>query len=173
MNSNRSRTSLGVLIAALLGSACTSKPAVSTDTATRTAAAAPDTDSAKAGAMTGMQGMQAMQGMQGMMSGAMMDSMRAEMQKMEGMTADQMVAMLPMHRQMAANMLSRMSAEMRSMNMPANPAWTAATDSVRQDLARLPDLSKEQLKQALPAHHARLMKLMQMHKDMMGKMGQG
>lgn len=117
--------------------------------------------------------MAGMQGMQGMMSGATMDSMHAEMQKMESMTADQMAAMLPMHRQMAANMLSRMSAEMRSMNMPADPAWTATTDSIRQDLARLPELSKEQLKQALPAHHARLMKLMQMHKDMMAKMGKG
>lgn len=120
-----------------------------------------------------MAGMQGMQGMQGMMSGAAMDSMHAEMQKMEGMTADQMAAMLPMHRQMAATMLSRMAAEMRSMNMPANPAWTATTDSVRQDLARLPELSKEQLKQAMPAHHARLMKLMQMHRDMMAKMGKG
>ena len=169
MNANRSRTSLGVLIVAPLASACTSKPAASTDTATRTAAASA-TDSAKAGAMSGMQGMQ---GMQGMMSRATMDSMHAEMQKMEGMTADQMAAMLPMHRQMAANMLSRMSAEMRSMNMPADPAWTATTDSVRQDLTRLPELSKEQLKEALPAHHARMMKLMQMHKDMMAKMGKG
>ena len=120
-----------------------------------------------------MAGMQGMQSMQGMMSGATMDSMHAEMQKMEGMTADQMAAMLPMHRQMAANMVSRMSAEMRSMNMPANPAWTTTTDSVRQDLARLPELSKEQLKQAMPAHHARLMRLMQMHRDMMAKMGKG
>jgi hypothetical protein len=41
-----------------------------------------------------------MAGMQDMMSGAMMDSMHAQMQKMESMTADQATAMLPMYRQM-------------------------------------------------------------------------
>jgi hypothetical protein len=162
-----------MLTGLLLASACTSKPAASTDTAGRTAAAAPAVDSAKPGGMTGMAGMQGMQGMQGMMSSATMDSMHAEMQKMQGMTAGQMAAMLPMHRQMAANMLSKMTADMRSMNMPADAAWTATTDSVRQDLTRLPELSNEQLKQELPAHHARMMRLMQMHKDMMAKMGKG
>ena len=170
MNSNLTSATLATLTLTglLLAIACTSKPAASTDTASRTAAAAPAADSAKAGGMPGMAGMQ---GMQGMMSSATMDSMHAEMQKMEGMTADQMAAMLPMHRQMAANVLSRMTADMRSMNMPADAAWTATTDSVRQDLTRLPELSKEQLKQAMPAHHARMMRLMQMHKDMMAKMG--
>ena len=170
MNSNLSSATLITLTGLLLASACSSKPAASTDTAGRPAAAAPPADSAKAGGMPGMAGMQ---GMHGMMSSASMDSMHAEMQKMQGMTADQMAAMLPMHRQMAANMLSKMTADMRSMNMPADAAWTATTDSVRQDLTRLPELSKEQLNQALPAHHARMMKLMQMHKDMMAKRGNG
>jgi hypothetical protein len=165
MISNRSRASLGMLMGIATASACTSKPAASTDTAGRTAAAAPAADSAKAGGMAGMAGMQ------GMMSSAMMDSMHAQMQKLDGMTADQMAAMLPMHRQMAANMLSQMTADMRSMNMPADAAWTATTDSVRQDLIRLPTLSKAQLEQALPAHRARMMRLMQMHKDMMTRMG--
>ena len=168
MNSNLSSATLAMLTVLLLASACTSKPAASTDTAGRSAAAA--ADSAKAGGTTGMAGMQ---GMQGMMSSATMDSMHAEIQKMQGLTAGQMAAMLPMHRQMAASMLSKMTADMRSMNMPADAAWTATTDSVRQDLTRLPELSNEQLRQALPAHHARMMRLMQMHKDMMAKMGRG
>ena len=167
MISYRSMASLVVLMGVVLASACTSKPAASTDTTARTAAAAPTADSAQAGGMAGMQGMP------GMMSSATMDSMHAQMQKRQAMTADQMAAMLPMHRQMAANMLSQMTADMRRMNMPADAAWTATTDSVRQDLARLPELSKEQLKQAIPAHHARMMELMQMHRDMMAKMGKG
>jgi len=167
MNSNLNSATLAMLTGLVLASACTSKPAASTDTAGRTPAAAPAADSVKTG------GMASMAGMQGMMSSAAMDSMHAEMQKMQGMTADQMAAMLPMHRQMAANTLSMMTADMRSMNMPADAAWTATTDSVRQDLTRLPELSKEQLTQALPAHHARMMRLMQMHKDMMAKMGRG
>ena len=165
MRTNLTSAALALLTGLLLANACTSKPAASTDTARPRAATAPAADSAKAGGMTGMQGMQ------GMMSSATMDSMHAEMQKMEGMTADQMAAMLPTHRQMAANTLSKMTADMRSMNMPADAAWTATTDSVRQDLTRLPELSKEQLKQAMPAHHARMMRLMQMHRDMMTKMG--
>ena len=112
-----------------------------------------------------------MAGMQGMMSPAMADSMQAEMKHMAAMTPDQMTAMLPMHRQMVGNMLSQMSSDMRSMNMPADAAWTALTDSVRQDLIRLPEMSTTELKQAITAHHARVTRLMQMHKDMMAKMG--
>lgn len=149
-------------LAALIVAACTSKqPPASQDSTAAKAAV----DTTKPGAMAGMAGMQ------GMMSAAMADSMQAEMKKMAAMTPDQMAAMLPMHRQMVGNMLAQMSSDMRSMNMPADAAWTALTDSVRQDLIRLPDMSKTELKQAIPAHHARVTRLMQMHKDMMAKMG--
>ena len=142
--------------------ACMSKqPPASQDSAAAKAGA----DTTKAGGMAGMAGMQ------GMMSPAMADSMQAEMKHMAAMTPDQMTAMLPMHRQMVGNMLSQMSSDMRSMNMPADAAWTALTDSVRQDLIRLPEMSKTELKQAITAHHARVTRLMQMHKDMMAKMG--
>jgi hypothetical protein len=114
----------------------------------------------------GMTGMSGMAGMQGMMDGAMMDSMQTQMRMMDGMSASQMKAMLPMHRQMAANMLSQMNAQMKKMNMPANTAWTATMDSVRQDLVHFPELSAQELKSAMPAHHARMTRLMQMHRDM-------
>ena len=149
-------------LAVLLISACSSKQAPPSQDSIAAKAAA---DTTKAGGMAGMSGMQ------GMMSPAMADSMQAEMKKMASMSPDQMAAMLPMHRQMVGNMLSQMSTDMRSMNMPADAAWTALTDSVRQDLIRLPDMSKAELKQAIPPHHARVTRLMQMHKDMMGKMG--
>lgn len=115
-------------------------------------------------------GMAGMSGMGGMISTAMMDSMHTHMQMMESMNADRMKEMLPMHRQMVANMLSQMSSEMRSMNMAANAAWTATADSLRQDLTRMPEMSGQELKAMMPAHHARMMRLMQMHRDMMGKM---
>ena len=148
--------------AGLLVAACTSKQ---TPASQDTAAAKTAADTTKTGGMAGMAGMQ------GMMSPAMADSMQAEMKTMAAMTADQMAAMLPMHRQMVGNMLSQMSSDMRAMNMPADAAWTALTDSVRQDLIRLPDMPKAELKQAIPAHHARVTRLMQMHKDMMVKTG--
>ena len=114
-------------------------------------------------------GMAGMPGMGGMMAG-MMDSMQTHMRMMDTMSVNQMKTMLPMHRQMTANMLSRMNQEMRSMNMAADPAWTTTADSLRQDLTRMPELSAQQLKAMMPAHHARMMRLMQMHRDMMARM---
>lgn len=99
---------------------------------------------------------------------AMGDSMHAHMQHMETMTGDGMKTMLPEHRQMAANMLSRMNSEMQSMNMSGDAAWNATADSLRQDLARMPDMSAQQLKSMMSAHHGRIMRLIGMHGSMMG-----
>lgn len=117
-----------------------------------------------AGGMAGMQGMAGMMG-----AGMMMDSMQTHMRMMDTVSSDRMKAMLPMHRQMTANMLSRMSADMRNMNMPSDPAWSATADSLRQDLAHMPDMSAAELKTMMPAHHARMTRLMQWHHDMMRK----
>ena len=101
---------------------------------------------------------------------AMMDSMHMRMQMMDTASGEHMKSMLPMHRQMLANMLSQMSSEMRSMNMTADAAWTATADSIRQDLVRMPEMSAQELKRMMPAHHARVMRLMDMHRQMMGAM---
>lgn len=134
-----------------------------------------DTDTAAAKATsttpdTTMQGMKGMGGVAGMMSAGMMDSMHAHMQMMDTSSADHIKAMLAPHRQMAANMLSRMNSDMRSMNMSGDAAWNATADSLRQDLTRMPEVSGAELKSMMPRHHARMMRLMQMHRDMMGKM---
>lgn len=118
-----------------------------------------------AGAMGGMQGMAG-----GMMGVGVMDSMQTHMRMMDTISADRMKAMLPVHRQMAANMLSKMSADMRNMNMPADAAWSATADSLRQDLAHMPDMSAAELKVMMPAHHVRMTRLMQMHRDMASRM---
>jgi len=80
-----------------------------------------------------------------------------------------MQSMIPTHRQMVANMLSTMNDEMRRMNMPANAQWTATVDSLRQDLIRMPEMSAAELVTIMPAHRARMMRLMQMHRTMTGK----
>lgn len=129
------------------------------DQADTTAAATTDT-----GAMAGMGGVG------GMASGAMMDSMSAHMRGMDTASAASLQGMVAMHRQMAANMVAQMNTEMRSMNMPASPGWTALMDSVRQDLVRLPDVSGQQLKTLTTAHYGRLTRLMQQHRDMMKNM---
>ena len=115
-----------------------------TDTATGTTARAEPGSLEGARTDTTRKDTAAMSGMAGMMGGqmaAMMDSVGMRIRMMDSMTATQMKDMLPMYRQMVANMLAQMNQEMRSMNMPADRAWTATIDSLRQDLVRMPDMS--------------------------------
>lgn len=117
--------------------------------------------------MQGMQGMRGMAGMQAMMGTAMMDSMQAHARMMAKMSPDEMAAMVPMHRQMVTNILNQMTSSMRSANVEPSASWTATTDSVRHDLARLPDLTKSQLKDSIPSQCARVSRAIGMYKEMM------
>lgn len=114
--------------------------------------------------------MPGMAGMGGMQDDSMMEQMQSHMAAMMGADADRTAAMMPQHRQMAANMLAQMNREMRQMNMAGDEAWTATVDSLRQDLTRMPELSPEEMATFLPAHHARMSRLMEMHRAMMGDM---
>lgn len=91
----------------------------------------------------------------------------AHLRMMHGASGDSLRALVPTHRQMAANMLARMNREMSEMNMGADAGWTATADSVRQDLTQMPELSTEELTTTLPGHEARLTRLGQMHQSMM------
>lgn len=116
-------------------------------------------------------GMEGMGGMAGMpMGGMTMDQMSAHMTAMQGATGDSIMRMMPVHRQMAANMLAQFNREMSQMNMPDDPAWRATVDSIRQDLARMPELSAAEMQRGMPAHHSRVMRLMEMHRSMMASM---
>ena len=124
-----------------------------------------ETGAADTGAARSMGGMQGMMG-----SGQMMGQMEAHMRMMEGVGADSMRGMMTMHRQMVANMISQMNREMRDMNMTGDAAWTATMDSVRQDLVRLPELRGAELRNFMPAHRTRVMRLMEAHAAMMQSM---
>lgn len=117
-----------------------------------------------------MANMPGMAGMGGMQADGMMQQMQAHMAAMAGASADSMTAMMPQHRQMAANMLARMNREMEQMNMAGDTAWTATVDSLRQDLSRMPEMNAQELQELMPAHHARMTRLMEMHGSMMGNM---
>lgn len=134
------------------------------DTAQEEAAAPPAAAPAGDGTMPGMQGMSGTQG------GGMIQEMQAHMRSMQGAGGDSLRAMLPMHRQMAANMIAQMNREMRDMNMTADAAWTATVNSLRQDLVRMPEMGAPELQSFMPAHQARLERLMQMHASMMESM---
>lgn len=124
-----------------------------------------DTNDTAAGATAA--GAMAGHDMGNMQSSAMMDSMVVHMRAMENADAAALQSMVPMHRQMAANMVAQINTEMGSMKMPADQRFTALMDSVRQDLTRLPDVSSAQLKSFMTEHHGRLSRLMQTHRDMM------
>lgn len=151
------RGSMLFLTAALV--ACGGREGTQQDT---TAAA---TDSA----MKSMPGMDSMPGMSGMMSDSIMTGMHSHMQMMDSASAASLQGMWPMHQQMLNDMLSRMDNSMRAMNMPADAAWTAMRDSLRQDLTRMQPMTPDQLKRGLPAHHARVMRMMDLHRRMMGR----
>ena len=159
------RSASALAIGMSLLSACTSK-----DNSLKNATTAADSGLAiKARPVGETAGMKEMQ-MGGMMGSAMTDSMQSHMRMMEGVTGDQMKAMLPAHRQMVANMLSQMNADMRKMNIGGDARWNALADSIRQDLTRMPDITRAQLKSFMPQHGARVMRLMDMHRSMMGGM---
>ena len=145
------------LITALMLGGCTAEQPQADD-----AAVTADTSGH---AMDDMPGMSGMPGM-----GDDMSAMMAHMQRMRGTRADSMLTMLPMHRQMAANMLAQMNREMRDMNMTADARWNATVDSLRTDLTRMPEMSGSELEAMMAGHQDRMMRLMEMHRTMMSEM---
>ena len=111
---------------------------------------------------TGMGSMQ-MQGMQ------MMPQMRAHMDSMSRMSPQQMQGMMATHETVMSQMMDGMGADMRGMNMSASPEWSALTDSVKEDLAELPDLKGQALSARMRDHADRVKRLITMHEQMMGK----
>ena len=111
------------------------------------------------GRMGGM-GM-AMQGMQ------LMPLMRAQLDSLGTMDPAQMAAMMAAHQGLASRMMDAMGSDMRGMNMKPDAAWSALSDSVRQDLAEMPNLSGAALRSRMQEHIGRMQRLMAMHQGMM------
>ena len=146
----------GVLLAVtLLLGACGGEPEEEVGAGADTTAAQDTT------VIPGMPGMQGVPGMQ------MMQQMETHMREMEGLSPDSLRAMMPAHRQMAANALAEMERQMRGMNMMPDAQWNATADSLRQDLTRMPEMSAQELEAVMPAHNARIRRLMDMHRAMM------
>ena len=71
---------------------------------------------------------------------------------------------------MGSGVMEQMQLHMQQMNMSTDAAWNATVDSLRQDLTRMPEMSPEQLQALMPAHEARLNRLMESYRSMMGNM---
>lgn len=129
-----------------------------------------DAESATAGGdQRPMAGMDSMQ-MGEMRNMQMLTGMRAHMDSMQQMSPEQMRATMAAHDGRMSRMLDAMGAEMRSMNMAGDSAWTALTDSVKRDLAELPGLQGQELTARMRAHAERVRRLMQLHEGMMKAM---
>ena len=97
----------------------------------------------------------------------MMSGMRAHMDTMMRMSPRQMQALMASHQAMMSRMLDTMGSDMRGMNMSGTPEWTALTDSVKRDLADLPNLKGQELESRMRAHADRVERLITMHQRMM------
>jgi hypothetical protein len=109
-------------------------------------------------------------GMMNMPSMGMMPAMRAHMDSMRTASPDRMKTMMADHQEMASRMMDAMGSDMRMMSMAGDSGWAALSDSVRRDLADLPDLAGQRLATRMKAHLERMQRLMAQHETMMGAM---
>jgi hypothetical protein len=96
--------------------------------------------------------------------------MQGHMDSMARLSPQQMQAMMARHQEMMSQMMDGMGADMRGMNMPGSPEWNALTDSVKQDLAELPNLKGQPLSTRMRAHADRVRRLIASHEQMMKSM---
>jgi hypothetical protein len=103
----------------------------------------------------------------GMGGSNMMPMMRAHTDSMMRMSPEQMSGMMAAHERMMSQMMDRMGADMRGMNMSGDAKWNALVDSVKADLADLPGLQGKELSARMQAHADRVRRLISMHEGMM------
>lgn len=98
---------------------------------------------------------------------SLMPAVRAHLDSLGQATPAQVAAMMTGHLDLMSRMMDAMGKDMRGMNMPPDAAWTALSDSVRQDLADLPGLTGGALKTRIGAHEDRVRRLLAQHVAMM------
>lgn len=97
-------------------------------------------------------------------------AVEANMRAMMGASSGQLQTLVPQHRQLVTSMIGQMNHEMGSMHTPASAAWMATRDSVDRDLMQFSTMSARDIQAMLPAHQARVTRLMQMQRGTMGRM---
>jgi hypothetical protein len=96
--------------------------------------------------------------------------MRAHLDTLADADLATLMAAVSAHERQVAELLDAMNADMRAMNMSADAAWRALTDSVRRDLAALPDARGRALATRMRAHAAMVRRLLERHERMMQAM---
>jgi len=124
-------------------------------------------DTPPADSHSGMKMDSGMAGMPATGSSKMMSMMQAHTDSMARMSPERMSGMMAGHERMMSKMMDQMGSEMRQMKMSEAPEWSALTDSVKQDLAELPNLKEQTLSTRMRAHAGRVRRLMAAHEQMM------
>jgi hypothetical protein len=83
--------------------------------------------------------------------------MRSHLGVLEAAGGDEMVPMIPGHRQRVEALVTQLGTQ-----AGANARWTALADSVRQDLARMPGMTAADLEGLMDPHASRVRRLLTM-----------
>jgi signal transduction protein with GAF and PtsI domain len=114
------------------------------------------------GGMTGMKQMSPAES-------ALVDSVQSHLSAQSTMTAAQLASSMSAHRALVKSLLVQMDSDRKAMTAPPDSAWIATEDSVKADLNKLATLPRAQLKAAVASDSARISRLIEMRKSMMGK----
>ena len=87
------------------------------------------------------------------------DSVTADLDSMSSANGDAQRHMLEAHEELVSDFLTRNDAKMRAMHVKIDPDWLTVIDSVRADLARMPNMSSSQLHAFFPEHARRVMRI--------------
>lgn len=87
------------------------------------------------------------------------DSVTTDLDSMSSAKGDDQRHMLPAHEELVSEFLTRNDAKMRAMHVKIDPDWLSVIDSVRNDLARMPNMSSAQLHAFFPEHARRVMRI--------------
>lgn len=87
------------------------------------------------------------------------DSVTSDLDSMSAANGDAQRHMLPAHEELVSEFLTRNDAKMRAMHVKIDPDWLTVIDSVRNDLARMPNMSSTQLHAFFPEHARRVMRI--------------
>ena len=100
-------------------------------------------------------------------SAAMMRDWVAHDRALRRLRGRKLMAALPDHRRVTANLVSQMQMDMRAAQISTARPWDALVDSVLHDLVRLADESVSGVTARMPAHRARVARLITMHARML------
>jgi len=85
---------------------------------------------------------------------------RAHLQRLDAAGNDSLPALIPVHRENVATLVSRCAAGTSGKSQPADTSWRPIAAELRQDLARLPQLAAQDLAAFMAEHRARILRFL-------------